>query len=101
MGGSTGQRRPQFVNPSSRHLIMPYLLLGILVALIGGLCDLSIAIVSARLAHRMHANQRRDAWTKRVCGGLYVGLGPNLCANEHRSTALIELREASLSVADS
>lgn len=69
---------PQFVDPSSRHLIMPYLLLGILVALIGGLCDLSIAVVSARLAHRMRANQRRDAWTKRVCGGLYVGLGLNL-----------------------
>jgi threonine/homoserine/homoserine lactone efflux protein len=69
---------PQFVDPSSRHLITPYLLLGILVTLIGGLCDLSIAIVSARLAHRMSANQRRDAWTKRVCGGLYVGLGLNL-----------------------
>jgi threonine/homoserine/homoserine lactone efflux protein len=69
---------PQFVDPPSRHLIMPYLLLGILVALIGGLCDLSVAIVSARLAHRMRANQRRDAWTKRACGGLYMGLGLNL-----------------------
>jgi threonine/homoserine/homoserine lactone efflux protein len=57
---------------------MPYMLLGSLVAVIGVLCDLSIAMLSAMLARRMRANQRRDAWTKRLCGGLYVGLGLNL-----------------------
>jgi threonine/homoserine/homoserine lactone efflux protein len=69
---------PQFVDSASRHLVMPYLLLGAMVALIGGLCDVSIAMLSAMLARRMLTNPRRDAWTKRLCGGLYVGLGLNL-----------------------
>jgi threonine/homoserine/homoserine lactone efflux protein len=69
---------PQFVDPASRHLFMPYLLLGSIVALIGALCDFLIAMLSAMLARRMRVNQRRDAWTKRLCGGLYVSLGLNL-----------------------
>ncbi len=69
---------PQFVDSASRRLFMPYLLLGSLVALIGGLCDFSIAMLSAMLARLTRANQRRDAWVKRLCGGLYVGLGLNL-----------------------
>jgi threonine/homoserine/homoserine lactone efflux protein len=69
---------PQFVDPASRHLFMPYMLLGSLVAVIGVVCDFSIATLSAMLARRVRANQRRDAWTKRLCGGLYVGLGLNL-----------------------
>jgi threonine/homoserine/homoserine lactone efflux protein len=69
---------PQFVDSASRHLFMPYMLLGSLVAAIGVLCDFSIAMLSAMLARRVRVNQRRDAWTKRLCGGLYVGLGLNL-----------------------
>jgi threonine/homoserine/homoserine lactone efflux protein len=69
---------PQFVDPAARHLVFPYLLLGTLVAVIGAVCDFAIAMLSAALARRMRPNQRRDAWTKRLCGGLYVSLGLNL-----------------------
>jgi threonine/homoserine/homoserine lactone efflux protein len=69
---------PQFVEPGSRQLLGPYLLLGALVAAIAGLCDLAIALASALLARRLRASPRRAAWTHRLCGSLYVGLGLNL-----------------------
>lgn len=69
---------PQFVEPASRHLLAPYLTLGVLVALIGGGCDLTVALVAATLARRLKGSRQRDAWTQRLCGGLYVGLGLNL-----------------------
>jgi len=69
---------PQFVEPASRKLLVPYLLLGSLVAAIGGLCDLAIALAAAGLARRLRGSPRRKAWTHRLCGGLYLGLGLNL-----------------------
>jgi threonine/homoserine/homoserine lactone efflux protein len=57
---------------------MPYLALGTLVALIGGACDLAVALTAAVLARRLRAHRQREAWTHRLCGGLYVGLGLSL-----------------------
>jgi threonine/homoserine/homoserine lactone efflux protein len=69
---------PQFVEPAARHLAAPYLILGMLVAFIGGGCDLAVALTAALLARRLRGSRRREAWTQRLCGGLYVGLGLNL-----------------------
>lgn len=66
---------PQFIEPAARHLITPYLALGALVVLIGGPCDLGIAMAASRLSRRLRASREREAWTHRLCGGLYVGLG--------------------------
>lgn len=69
---------PQFVEPAARHLVTPYLMLGTLVAFIGAACDLTIALAAAELARRLRPSRRRQAWTQRLCGGLYAGLGLNL-----------------------
>jgi threonine/homoserine/homoserine lactone efflux protein len=69
---------PQFIDPAARQLLVPYLLLGALAAAIMGLCDLAIALTSAALARRLRASRQREAWTQRLCGSLYVGLGLNL-----------------------
>lgn len=71
---------PQFIEPAARHLLGPYLALGALVALIGGCCDLSIALAASVLARRLRASRKREAWTHRICGGLYVCLGLSLLA---------------------
>jgi threonine/homoserine/homoserine lactone efflux protein len=69
---------PQFVEPAARHLLVPYLALGALVALIGGACDLTVALTAAVLARRLRAHRQREALTHRLCGGLYLSLGLNL-----------------------
>jgi threonine/homoserine/homoserine lactone efflux protein len=46
--------------------------------LIGGSCDLAIAFAPSMVGRNLRASPQWDAWTQRLCGSLYMGLGLTL-----------------------
>ena len=69
---------PQFVDPASAHPTRDLVALGVLYALLGLPVKCGVALIAARLSHRMRRTPAALTWMNRACGALLVALGVRL-----------------------
>ena len=69
---------PQFVQLDARHNVMPFLFLGALVVIIGGMCDLTVAMLSGFLSSALRRSPRVNRLLGRATSLVYIGLGLNM-----------------------
>jgi threonine/homoserine/homoserine lactone efflux protein len=66
---------PQFVDATSPHQALAFLLLGVLFDLNGTLWNLGLAAFAANAAGRVRRSGRALLWINRLLGGIFVALG--------------------------
>jgi threonine/homoserine/homoserine lactone efflux protein len=75
---------PQFVEASSPHKALAFLLLGAIFVVNGTLWCLAVAAVTARASHRLKASATIMPWITRALGALFVYLGIRVALLEVR-----------------
>ncbi len=75
---------PQFVDPSQRHTVLPFLGLGLTFVCTGTLWGLVLASFSGTLSERFRSQARLSSVLHKLCGGLLIGLGAKLAFTRAR-----------------
>ncbi len=73
---------PQFINPSFRHTVWPFLTLGATFVVTGTVWCLMLAIFAAYIFNRLHNNVAISSYIHKICGATLVGLGVKIALYE-------------------
>ena len=68
---------PQFVDPARGNVTAQILTLGLIYCTLSILSDGTYALLAGRIRARLTGSERARAWTRRLSGSVYVGLGIN------------------------
>ncbi|WP_027186328.1 LysE family translocator [Desulfovibrio inopinatus] len=73
---------PQFIDPTSTQTNMAFLTLGVVFSINGTLVCLLYGICAGRLAAKINPAGHLAAWSKRLAGCVFLGLGLRLALSE-------------------
>ena len=66
---------PQFIDPSFRNAVLPFLLLGITFITTGTIWCFIIAIFASGIFKKLKDNKKVSTYINRICGLTFIGLG--------------------------
>jgi len=66
---------PQFIDPSFRNTVMPFLLLGLTFITTGTIWCLILAVFASVIFKKLKDNKRFSTYINRICGLTFIGLG--------------------------
>jgi threonine/homoserine/homoserine lactone efflux protein len=69
---------PQFVRPERGHVMLQFVVLGLLFSILCLLADTSLALATGRLSRVLRRNPAWALWRERAVGAVLVGLGLRL-----------------------
>lgn len=69
---------PQFVRPARGHVLMQFLVLGLLFTVLALLADATVALAAGRLSGALRRNPSWALWRERAVGAVLVTLGLRL-----------------------
>lgn len=69
---------PQFVRPERSHVLLQFLVLGLLFTVLAVLGDSMVALAAGRLSHALRRHPAWATWRERVVGTVLLGLGLRL-----------------------
>ncbi len=69
---------PQFVEPAAGHPLRQLLVLGLTVNMVALPVNALLVLAAARLTRSMRGSRRLAAWSQRVLGATFIGLGARL-----------------------
>ncbi len=69
---------PQFVRPDRGHVMMQFVVLGVLYSVVQVLGDSSVALAAGRLSRTLRRHPSWPVWRERLVGTVLVGLGVRL-----------------------
>lgn len=78
---------PQFVQNNVHDSSLPFLFLGAVVVVAGGICDMSVALLSGALSETLRSNQKVHYWTKRITSIVFISLALNLLRIKNQQVA--------------
>ncbi len=73
---------PQFVDPAAGGLFGQFMSLGMIVVVIGLLCEASVILTADLVSRRLRGSSVFTAWMNRVSGVVLIGLGLRLAHQE-------------------
>jgi threonine/homoserine/homoserine lactone efflux protein len=69
---------PQFVRPERGHVMLQFVVLGLLFSVLAVLGDITVALAAGRMSQALRRNLAWAAWRERAVGTVLVGLGLRL-----------------------
>ena len=66
---------PQFIDPTFKNTILPFLALGITFTFSGTIWCLILANFSSTISHKLKNNKKLSGYINRTCGAVLIGLG--------------------------
>ena len=69
---------PQFVRPERGHLVLQFMVLGLIVSVVGLGFGSALVLVAESVTHRLRRHPFPGPWQQRVTGGVFIGLAVRL-----------------------
>jgi RhtB (resistance to homoserine/threonine) family protein len=73
---------PQFIDPTLKHTVLPFLTLGIAFTITGTIWCLILATFSAMFFAKLQRNKRLSVYINKICGAALIGLGVKVAMTE-------------------
>jgi len=66
---------PQFIDPTVKNTVWPFLVLGITFTITGALWCLFLAIFASGIFAKLKENKQISGYINKICGAVFIGLG--------------------------
>lgn len=66
---------PQFIDPTFKNTVFPFLVLGITFTITGTIWCLVLANFASIISHKLKNNKKLSAYINKACGAVLIGLG--------------------------